>query len=200
MSDLSTTPSTELDAVNMMLLSIGQTPVNTVDVTGIRDVSIAKMHLDNNNRETQSAGWYFNREKGVVIVPDVDGHINVADNVLFIEPSDRNQFYVQRGDAGVARMYDLDNHTFVFDATRTYKFDIIYIFDFDDLPQDAKTYIARKAAMEFQAKAIGSQILFSFDMALVNSALTTLRRNETRRKGSNIFRGPDPTNRIIYRR
>lgn len=33
---------TELEAVNEMLMSIGQAPVNTLSVTGIRDVSVAR--------------------------------------------------------------------------------------------------------------------------------------------------------------
>ena len=62
-------PMTELEAVNAMLLSIGQAPVNTLEVAGIKDVSFARLMLHNTNRQVQSRGWWFNRELGYELTP-----------------------------------------------------------------------------------------------------------------------------------
>ena len=60
-----TTPTavmTELDAINQMLVSIGQAPVNTITSTGILDVETAKLSLDTVLREVLTRGWSFNAD------------------------------------------------------------------------------------------------------------------------------------------
>ena len=59
---LTLTPQTELDAVNAMLLSIGQAPVSTLSVTGLKDVSFAQYILHSVSREVQLKGWEFNTD------------------------------------------------------------------------------------------------------------------------------------------
>ena len=49
-------PLTELEAVNAMLLSIGQAPVNTPNVSGLTDVSDARDKLSEVIRRILSRG------------------------------------------------------------------------------------------------------------------------------------------------
>ena len=52
--------TTELEAVNSMLATIGEAPVNSITGTLPLDASLAKNTLNEINREVQSAGWHFN--------------------------------------------------------------------------------------------------------------------------------------------
>ena len=54
------TPTTELQAVNTMLSTIGEAPVNSITGTTTVDVSVAKNILDETSMSVQSQGWNFN--------------------------------------------------------------------------------------------------------------------------------------------
>ena len=54
------TPTTELQAVNTMLSTIGEAPVNSITGTTTVDVSVAKNILDETSMSIQSQGWNFN--------------------------------------------------------------------------------------------------------------------------------------------
>ena len=56
-----TTPTTELEAVNIMLSTIGEAPVNNLD-SGLVDAETAETILKNVSRDVQSHGWNFNSE------------------------------------------------------------------------------------------------------------------------------------------
>ena len=53
--------STELDAVNSILMSVGETPVNTLTVQS-PEVVIAQNTLRQVCREIQAEGWSYNTE------------------------------------------------------------------------------------------------------------------------------------------
>ena len=56
---------TELEAVNILLTTIGEAPVNTLTGNQVTDVSIANQVLNEVSREVQSQGWHFNTEQRV---------------------------------------------------------------------------------------------------------------------------------------
>ena len=59
---LPTSPTTaQLDAVNEMLMSVGQTPVTQLEATN-PDVALAFETLTQVSRGVQAEGWTFNRE------------------------------------------------------------------------------------------------------------------------------------------
>ena len=55
-----TTRTTQLEAVNTMLSTIGEAPVNSLTGSLPVDASMAVNILNEVNREVQSAGWKFN--------------------------------------------------------------------------------------------------------------------------------------------
>ena len=55
-----TTRTTELEAVNTILSTIGEAPLNTLTGSLPVDGTTAKNVLSEINREVQSAGWHFN--------------------------------------------------------------------------------------------------------------------------------------------
>jgi len=65
-------PTTELEAVNVMLSSAGEAPLpvgTDLSVATASDVVVALNILRNSTREVQSMGWKFNTEFGYQLVP-----------------------------------------------------------------------------------------------------------------------------------
>lgn len=195
---LSLVPTTSLDAVNMMLMSIGQSPVETITASGIKDVNISSLVLHNTSRAVQLDGWTFNTDYNFAIAVNVNSRILVPANALTIDSLEGD--WVQRYDTtySAMSMYDLINQTFA--RTTTLRCDIVRFFDFEQLPQAARNYIAVRAARIFQAGAVASDVLFRFEQVDEMDALVSLKRTENRVGDRNMLAGPDPTNQIFIRR
>ena len=143
--------STELDAVNSILMSVGESSVNTLTVQS-PEVTIAQSTLRQVCREVQAEGWKFNTENEYPITLDSNNHCLIPDNVLQI---DLNHFkhlndfdVVKRNDSGTMKLYDLIEHRYNFENTSEGKLyvDIIWMIDFEDIPQVFKDYITQKAS------------------------------------------------------
>ena len=193
------TPMTELDAVNLMLISIGQTPVNTLSVSGIRDVAIAQTLLLATGREVLGRGWFFNEETDYEVSPDGSGNIVVPATAFQYDPVNTTHNYVPRDNGGTQMLYDLTEKTFVI-TEDPLKLNVIWFVDFDTLPQTARNYIAVRAARRFQAYMVGSQILYQYTSQDEQDALTELQRRDVRVRDVNILYDGDMTNQIFNRR
>ena len=71
------TPTSKIQAVNIMLASIGEAPVSSLDDATLADVSIAESILDETNVEIQSRGLHCNTEINFPITPNTDGEIDL---------------------------------------------------------------------------------------------------------------------------
>ena len=143
--------STELDAVNSILMSVGESPVNTLTVQS-PEVAIAQATLRQVCREVQAEGWKFNTETEYPITLDTNDQCIVPNNVLQI---DINHFkhlndydVIRKDDNGVTKLYDLIKHQFEFENTSEDKLycDIIWMRDFENIPQVFKDYITLRAS------------------------------------------------------
>ena len=143
--------STELDAVNSILMSVGESPVNTLTVQS-PEVAIAQATLRQVCREVQAEGWKFNTETEYPITLDTNDQCIVPNNVLQI---DINHFkhlndydVIRKDDNGVTKLYDLIKHQFEFENTSEDKLycDIIWMIDFENIPQVFKDYITIRAS------------------------------------------------------
>lgn len=190
-------PLSKLDAVNLMLASIGQAPVNSLDVAGIRDVSIAALALDNTTREVLSRGWSFNRDYEYELTPNVSGQILVPSGALEVDPSDPLDDYVVRSNSGTLMLWDRKLKTYV--ISKTVKCNIVWGYEFEELPQAARGYIATRAARIFQSQVLGSDILFRFTAQHEEESLFLLMRTEGRTKDRNWFNSGADVNRIFHR-
>jgi len=152
-------PTTELEAVNVMLSVIGEAPVSSLNLSGFSDVAIAQSILLETSREVQSEQWSCNTEENYELVPNTDGHITIPSNVLKLDTSwDYEYKYkiVQRG----PRAYDKIKHTYVF--TEPVKFDITWFLPFTDLTETLRRYITVAAARKFQKRFYGSDTIDGF--------------------------------------
>lgn len=177
---------TKKDAVNRMLASIGQSPVNTLTGTLPKDVNKAVLALDNTTRDVCSNGWSFNQDKEYELSAS-SNRIAVPSNASIIESSYGYNYSVRWNDTenGLC-LYNNDDNDFEF--TGTVKVNVIWLFDFDELPQHARHYIAMRAGREYQATIVGSQILWRFTKEMEQDAWATFRRIEKRSKNYNINR------------
>ncbi len=184
-----TTPTqaqTKLDAVNLMLASIGQSPVSTLTGSLPKDVSKAVVALDSALREVLTQGWSFNSDTEYEMTPDVNGRIAVPASSLQIDPT-YGQDMVPRYDPVGAGMflYDREKRSFT-EHSGDVKVDIVWAFEFEQIPQHARQYIATKAARKFQSGIMASAILHQFTRDDESEAYATFRRVEKRQKQYNI--------------
>lgn len=197
---LTQTPLTELDAVNEILMSIGQSPVNSLDSTGIKDVETGRLRLHNTSREVQSQGWAFNTDYQYEISPDGNDRILIPSNALSLDPTYNRKDFVWRYDSAndKSSLYDLNDQTF--DITEKVKVDIIWFYEFEHLPPTARNYIALLAGQRFQSGIVGDELLYRFEQADVDRAEVAFKRAEGRARDINMLTGGDFTNTIFNRR
>lgn len=185
-----TTPTqaqTKLDAVNLMLASIGQSPVNTLSGTLPKDVNKAVRALDSALREVLTQGWSFNSDTEYEMTPDGTSRIAVPANALQIDPTYGND-YVPRYDSSAPAgmfLYDRTKRSFN-EFTTDVKVDIVWAYEFEQIPQHARQYVATKAARKFQSGIMASAVLHQFTRDDESEAYATFRRVEKRQKQYNI--------------
>ena len=149
--------STELDAVNQILSSVGQAPVTTLDLQN-PEVSIVLNTLREVNRQTQAEGWIFNTEREYELTPDsTTNEIAYPSNMLQIDTNQKKH----KADYDVVRrngkLYDRLNHTYTF--TENIKADVTWYFDFTDVPPAIQAYITARAARMCCVKMVGDREL-----------------------------------------
>lgn len=145
------TPTTELEAINSILASIGEAPVNGIDDT-FTDAELARNLIREESRVEQLKGHIFNTDKARELVPDVDGYIWLPDTTLKIIQADRT--ITRRGQ----RLYSTVDHTYVF--TETVTADVVVGLNFDDLPEALRRYVYVRAGRAFQARMGGDRLVF----------------------------------------
>lgn len=186
---------TELEAVNVMLTTIGEAPVNTLTTSAVSDVGIARSILTETSREIQSRGWHYNTEKNYPLVPDVNGNITVPINFVSVDLAsiyDSKYDIVLRG----TQVYDRLNRTAVF--TETLKATVVQLFTFDQLPEVVRRYITIRAARKFQDRVVGSSTLHGFAERDELEALVSMKEQESDVAGHNIFNNYD-VSRALWR-
>jgi len=190
---LTYTPTTELEAINMMLASIGETPVNTVPASGVNDASLARDMLHRTNRQVQGMSLKCNTDYKVQYSPDVNGYINIATNSLRVWGWYVNNDYAVRG----RKLYDRSEQTNIF--TAAVLLNITVFLEWSDLPEHVRFYIATKAGRRFQAQSVGSKILWEFSEIDEAEARSEMTRWELIKHQDTILHSPGIFN-VLNRR
>jgi hypothetical protein len=195
MATLTYTPTTRLEAVNLMLSVIDEAPIHTLEVSGLADADVAQQILHEKLRSLQTRRWNFNYEQEYVLSPDVDGYISLPANVLAVDVSDCEGAVDVTSRGG--RLYDRKNHTFVF--TKSLKCDILFFLEFEDLPEAARYYAAVSAAHAFQGRIQGSLTAYRFTMEDVQAAWLALSEAEGEEDDANILSGSYSVANVLLR-
>ena len=190
MAQISYGVSTELDAVNSILMSVGETPVNTLTVQS-PEVAIAQKTLRQVCREIQAEGWSYNTENEYPIELDTNNQCIIPNNVLQLDLNifqhGKDYDVVRRSDNGVMKVYDKKGHTFTFENCSKLYFDIVWMLDFEDLPQAFKDYVTIRASRVASNRMVNSQPsakLLESDEALARASAIEY---ENRQADHNIF-------------
>ena len=154
-------PTTKLEAVNVMLTSIGEAPVNSL-ISGLEDAELAETILESVNKETQSKGWIFNTDLKVTLGLNADNEIVLPTNYLRVDtrPTLRSSSkdIVERG----RKLYDRIANSYVF--TSGVQVDAVILLDFTDIPEVARRYITIRSARIFQDRVLSSTNIHGFQL------------------------------------
>lgn len=136
---MSLSPMTELDAVNRLLELIEEAPVNTLlDFEDDPDVGDALSHLRRASYDFQARGWAFNAIPSITLTPDVTGAIYVPTTICSVPG-----FNILRD----RKLYAISEGTEVFTEALTLQ--AVRLFEFDELPAEAATFVLAGAAESF---------------------------------------------------
>lgn len=182
--------STELDAVNIMLGTIGEAPVSSLSDTGLTDVAIAKTILAEQNRAFQAMGWDFNTDLDYQLALDLDSKCPIPSNAMRIDTT-HGEFYVER--AGF--FWDRQNNTFV--LTDAPYCDIVRYFAFEDMPESARYYVTVVAARIFQKRMLGDDSLEVFTEKEESKARANFEDSEQSSADRNMLKDP-ATHDMVY--
>ncbi len=181
---------TKLEAVNEMLRSIGETPVNSL-ASGLPQAASAEAFLDAMNRRVQLRGWHVNTRYSFQLTKNAGNQFALPVNALWATPVDPRLGFTQQrtisldnsghltaaprmsADATKWLMYDMINNSEVWPATinvPTMTVDLIELLNFIDVTPFLQYYILVMATREFQKGDNQSIVLNEFTAESVNEA------------------------------
>ena len=156
-------PMTLLDAVNMLLASVGISEVDSLlDADSNKDSRKAFRRLNNANAEIQSMGWYCNTEN-MKLAPNAGGDIEIPQNFLMVRPQRNTATFLKRiGVRGAEprKLYNLTDSTFTW--TDSVDVEVVQSLAFEDLPQALRWYITCRAGRMFAIGTYPSAGTFRF--------------------------------------
>jgi hypothetical protein len=131
----------ELEAVNMLLRSIGSSPVSSLNVAH-PDVANARATLERIRKSVQRRGWWFNTDYSVNYQPDASGIVLIPNEILKWVPD--NVKYVKRG----GKAYDAHNQTFNI-GTTICAIKVVRAVEWLDMPSSMQEYAGYLACSQF---------------------------------------------------
>ena len=176
--------TSKLDAINSMLIGVGEAPVNTLN-SGLQEAEIAAITLTTVSREVQSSGWTFNTDLKITLVRNSDNNIVVPLNTLRVDTLGLKRRYDTDVVLRSGKLYDRTKNTFVF--TANIEVDIVLLFDFEELPEIARRYISLRAGRKFQENILGSGEMTQLQWKDEQQALFALRAADAENADYNIF-------------
>ena len=178
--------TTRLEAVNMMLRSIGERQVATLVDPTRGDVAAAISELDNSSRIVQEEGWNWNYE-----IRDLqrqsDNRIQVPSAALavgIVGPIGRDEV-VARG----SYFFNITDSTYTFDDD--IKVELIIQLAFEDIPEPARQYIMARGARRLAQTRVGDQLLIQTLLQDEGRARQALEHSELEQGDFNIFQSPE---------
>jgi len=191
------TRTSELEAVNTILSTIGEAPLNTLSGSLPVDGTIAKNVLSEVSREVQSQGWHFNTHYKVTLSRDTNNKIPLATNIVRVEVDPRRYSkvsydIVQRNN----ELYNLAKNEDTFD-TNFKDATVVYLLPFDEIPEQAKRYITIRSARIFHDRTLGANTIHKFSQEDEAKSLSILKQAESHTGDYSIFDSPEQAYTIL---
>lgn len=167
--------TTELDAVNLMLRSIGESRVLTLESATHEDAADALELLRHHNMIVQEQGWRFNTSVNQLLGRNVGNQIVVPNNTLRIETT--GQSFSDAAAFIDGKLMNLTTGTFVW--SKDLYCNYVLLYGFESIPQAARNYIVQCAGLEFTGNDGSASGRAAFNDARKRDALAALRRTES---------------------
>ena len=185
------TRTTELEAVNTILSTIGEAPLSTLSGALPVDGTMAKNVLNEICREVQSMGWHFNTHYKATLSKDNNGKVPLATNVLRVE---LNPYKHSKSDYDIVQrnnyLYNLATNSEIFTSDFE-DVNIVYLLDFADIPEQAKRYITIRSARVFHDRTLGANTLHKFSLEDEQKSLAVLKQAESSTGDYTVFDNPE---------
>ena len=181
--------TTELECINIMLAAIGEAPVNSLTGTVPVDVRLAQSTLTEVNKQVQSEGWSFNTEIDVTLTRNASNNIVLGTDVLRVDAQTHDHPSIDPIQRGL-KLYDRKNNTFVFDED--IRCTVVYLRSFDELPEQARSYMTIKAARIFVDRLVSDQSLRTYTQEDEIRARSVLMETDLSNADHNMLVG-DPS-------
>lgn len=135
---------TLLQAVNFVLRRSNETPVSSLSADSSSAATLAQSYIEDELQNVLGEGMQFNTVRQL-FPPDNDGYIQFGDNVLAVTGyySNKNDEYTIRD----GRLFDTVDQTDVFTSSQYLQ--VIYRYDFADIPRWVQYRIMTRVALSF---------------------------------------------------
>ena len=178
----------ELETLNMLLRLIGSSPVNSLSTTH-PDAANAKATMNRIRRLIQRRGWWCNIDYNITLTPNDRNEIVVSGNVSSLVANDSN--LILRGN----RLYNKATQTAIFTSPVVVK-RMIYILDWDDMPDVMQEVCAYRAGAEFVRDELEDPSKEASLMESAGAPYLDLKKQDLEEGQYNIFNKP----RVAYAR
>lgn len=141
---------TKLQAVNAVLLSLGEKQINSIENPASQSARIVLATIDQSNRIIQTEGWHWNTEPDKTVSADANtGEVPLPPNTIYFQVHDE-PYILQRG----LKLFDRRKGTTVLEEAKTGRW--VYFLEWEELPEYAKAYIVAKAARLAYEQNVGA--------------------------------------------
>lgn len=205
----------KLQAVNDMLWTIGESPVQSL-ASGLGDAAIAETLLDRSSRQVQLQGWHVNTNKGKVLTQNASDQFALGVDVLKIDTVNRSGHRktstpvpsayinaVMRRSADDTKwiMYDMDALSEFWTDTgiTTLTVDEVIFLDFANLTPALQMLVWTTAAQRFQTGSMGSTVLDKVTSRDIEMARLQAVQEDSENEDLNIIRDNAHVRSIAWR-
>lgn len=177
--------TTELEAINLCLGTIGEQPVSAVPTSGVSKASLARDLVYEMSRDLQLEGLQCNTETKYLLELDEDSYATLPSNCLNVDTywlSDNHK--VERA----GKLYDTIEQTFV--LTEDVYVNMTLFLGWTDLPQHVRRYAGVMAARAFQKRFVASGETHRFTEEDELKAKRQFQRKEMNNTDVSLFDNP----------
>lgn len=173
-------------AVNSVLSSIGDAPVDNFEDSENVNVLMAVSELEDAIEEVQGGGFSFNLLESYTLTPDSNlNKIPWSPLYLRVQSADGSQLFIQRD----GYLYDVVAQTSTFTSSITAT--VILRLPLASMPLPAQTYIKYLAGERFAEKALGDPNTVQAAQGKTAKAWNDLQHYETESNHYNILNNED---------
>jgi hypothetical protein len=204
---------TKLEAVNDMLWTIGESPVQDLE-SGLGDAAIAEAILDRTNRRIQLKGWHCNTRRNHELTTNSDNQFALPVDTLKVDtvnPTSGRQTDTPRHSAFINAsmrranddnrwlLYDNDNNSETWTDVSTITVDIVQLISYANLTPALQNYVWTAAARQFQVGAMGSKVLYEITSQDLIDAETQAVQEDSENEDLNVIRENPHVRSVAYR-